>query len=312
MIRSAIVVVGACNFDIYATSVMPLIEADSNPGCVFTTPGGVGRNIAENLARLGCSISMLTALGQDAFGDAIFKNAAEAGLDLSKALVLPHASSSVYVCINKPDGDIAVAISDMDISQQITPGYLAEQVSVLEASELIVADANLSQETLCYLWHCFGSKLCADCVSTPKSEKLSSILEGLFCLKANRAEAEVLTGIAVESVTDAHKAAAELHRLGVRNVIVTLGENGALISNGADALHMPLMPGETRNTSGCGDAFFAGALYAMVQHEPLAQVLRSGLAMARICAASGGAVSPMLSDELLKDTIRTYQGGAWQ
>lgn len=312
MSKPIITVVGACNFDIYATSLETLIKADSNPGHVYTTPGGVGRNIAENLARLGCEVQMLTALGRDAFADAILKNAGEAGLGLSHALRLPHVSSSVYVCINKPDGDIAVAISDMGISQMITPDYLSGQSSVLEQAELIVADANLSQETLCYLWEHYSSKLCADCVSTPKSEKLLAVLDGLFCLKANRSEAHTLTGIPVKTIADAGNAATVLHQRGVRYAIITLGENGAFLSDGITALHMPLMPGETQNTSGCGDAFFAGALYAMLRNESLAQVLRSGLAMSRICAASVGAVSPILTAETLKMTIQTYQGGAWQ
>lgn len=312
MSKAALTVVGARNFDIYATPVNPLIEADSNPGHVFTTPGGVGRNIAENLARLGCDVQMLTALGEDAFGDAIAKNAADAGLDLSRALRLADLSSSVYVCINKADGDIAVAVSDMDISQQITPAYLAQNEDVFSASRMVVADANLSQDALLYLWQHYGEKLCVDCVSTPKSTKLMPVLNGLYCLKANRSEAQAITGIHVQTTTDAKAAAQEMHRLGIRYAIITLGADGALVSDGTAALQMPLMSGETLNTSGCGDAFFAGALYAMTRQEPLKDVLRSGLAMARICAASIKAVSPIVSSTILDSTIQTYQGGAWQ
>lgn len=307
-----IVVIGACNFDIYATSSAALINADSNPGQVFTTPGGVGRNIAENLARLGCKTKMLTALGQDTFADAIIRNAEKTGIDLSDALRLPHLSTSVYVCINKPDGDIEVAVSDMKICDEITADYFCGNAQHLNSADILVAETNLPLETLFELWKGYRAKLCIDCVSVAKSEKLRSVLNGLYCLKANRGEASAITGLPVTTEAEARLAAAKLHRLGVRYVIITLGEDGALLSDGTQMHSMPLMPGETRNTSGCGDAFFAGAIVALAQQREPKQILRSGLAMARLCAESGNAVSPVISRELLEETIQTYQGGLWQ
>ena len=100
--------------------------------------------------------------------------------------------------------------------------------------------------------------------------------------------------------------------MGIRWVIITLGELGAYVSNGNEAFAMPLMPGETNNTSGCGDAFFAGALTALAENQPICNVLRWGLAMARLCAASPSAVSPKVTRQALEDTLQYYQGGAWQ
>lgn len=308
----SMVVVGGCNFDIYATSHHPLRASDSNPGFVYTTPGGVGRNIAENLARLGSSVRMLTALGTDAFGDAIVKQADVIRLDLSRGLRLPHASTSVYVCINQNDGDIAVAVSDMDICNEINPAYLQTCSDVLDTAEIVVADANLTKESLTYLAENYSSKLCVDCVSGPKAEKLLPLLENLYCIKANRSEAEIISGIPVKDAADAALAAQKLHSMGIRWVIITLGELGAYVSNGSEAFAMPLMPGETNNTSGCGDAFFAGALTALAENQPIRNVLRWGLAMARLCAASPSAVSPKVTRQALKETLQYYQGGAWQ
>jgi len=310
--HSNLVVVGGCNFDIYATPHQPLIDADSNPGHVYTTPGGVGRNIAENLARLGMSTAMLTALGTDAFGDAIVQQAEQIGLDLSNSLRLPHASTSVYVCINKHDGDIAVAVSDMDICNRIDPAYLQSRAAVLDAAELVIADANLSEEALQFLAAQYRQKLCVDCVSSPKAHKLLSLLSNLYCVKANRAEAGVISGVTVHNAEDAAKAAKTLHQQGIQVVIITLGEEGAYVSDANTACAMPLMPGKTVNTSGCGDAFFAGALAALAQKQSVSQTLRWGLAMARLCAASPSAVSSLVSRESLLDTLQIYQGGSWQ
>lgn len=307
-----IVVVGGCNFDIYATSAEKLLEADSNPGAVTTSAGGVGRNIAENLARLQHPTIMLSALGDDAFSDAIRKNAAETGLDLSHCLVLPHLSTSVYVCINKPDGDIALAVSDMGICDQITPGYLSACSQVLEEAVCVVADANLTGDALAYLAAHYGEKLFVDCVSATKVMKLSPILPHAYCLKANRSEASALSGVAIRTPEDAEKAAVVLHQAGVKLVIITLSENGAYLSNETSEAIMPLMPGETLNTSGCGDAFFAGLVAAHTSTTDVKELLRNGLAMARLCAASAGAVSSQITPQLLEQTLIRYQGGAWQ
>ncbi len=306
-----IVVVGGCNYDIYATSEKPLIAADSNPGAVTTSAGGVGRNIAENLARLQYPTTMLTALGTDAFADSILSNAQKVGLDLSRSLRLPHLSTSVYVCINQCDGDIALAVSDMGICDRIDPEYLSDCWDVLRDAAIIVADANLSKETLQYLHERYAKKLCIDCVSTPKSTKLASCLNGLLCIKANRAEAAEITGIPVLNAEDAHKAAQCLHQKGVQWVIITLGTEGAYVFNGTESRSMPLMNGETHNTSGCGDAFFAGAVSALSEGCTVSQLLRRGLAMARVCASANTAVSPALTPGLLEKTLHDYQGGKW-
>ncbi len=307
-----IVVVGGCNFDIYATSAGELLESDSNPGAVATSPGGVGRNIAENLARLQQPTVMLSALGDDAFAQAIRKNAAGCGLDLSRVLVLPHLSTSVYVCINKPDGDIAVAVSDMGICGQISPDYLCRCSDILEEAHCVVADTNLSKEALQHLADHYGSKLFADSVSATKVVKLSPILPHLYCLKANRSEVSALSGVKIRSLEDVHQAAEVLHRAGVKLVIVTLGEEGAYLSDGNTEAAMPMMQGETLNTSGCGDAFFAGVIAAFSHSSDIRCLLKNGLAMSRICAASDGAVSSRLSPQLLQEILIRYQGGAWQ
>ena len=68
-IRPAAVVVGGANMDIKARSAAPVVAATSNPGHVVRSPGGVGRNVAENLARLGTPTTLVAAVGADALGD---------------------------------------------------------------------------------------------------------------------------------------------------------------------------------------------------------------------------------------------------
>lgn len=118
-----VAVIGASNVDISATSLSPLVSGDSNPGKVEISFGGVGRNIAENLCRLGQSVSLITAYGEDPFGQMLRAQAQELGLDVSLSLRDERMSSSLYVCVNQPEGEMAVAVSDMEVCGGLSPDF---------------------------------------------------------------------------------------------------------------------------------------------------------------------------------------------
>ena len=146
--QNQIAVVGGCNIDISATSYTFLIEADSNPGYVKTTLGGVGRNIAENLLLLGYPVSMITPLSRDSFLSQILSHSVEIGLDLSQSVYFDDVPNSVYLCINHPNGDIALAVSCMEICEKLTPDVISTQMDFLNSCPYVVLDANLRRVPL--------------------------------------------------------------------------------------------------------------------------------------------------------------------
>ena len=119
------VVVGGVNVDICGRSFAPLVEADSNPGVVSTSLGGVGRNIAHNMSLMGLDVRLLTAFGDDPNGHRVSASCSELGIDASHALRLPGAATSTYLYLTGPDGEMALAVSDMEICRRITPEYLS-------------------------------------------------------------------------------------------------------------------------------------------------------------------------------------------
>ena len=215
--QNQIAVVGGCNIDISATSYTFLIEADSNPGYVKTTLGGVGRNIAENLLLLGYPVSMITPLSRDSFLSQILSHSVEIGLDLSHSVYFDDVPNSVYLCINHPNGDIALAVSCMEICEigfanclvyckKLTPDVISTQMDFLNSCPYVVLDANLRADTLAYIAEHCHSALCADAVSVKKAECLRPILHRLTFLKVNRAEAEILVGFPVNDFDSVSKA----------------------------------------------------------------------------------------------------------
>ena len=179
------VVVGGVNVDIGGRSFAPLVSADSNPGRVTISLGGVGRNIAHNLCLMGVDVRLLTAYGDDVYGEKVSASCSETGIDITHALRVKGGTTSTYLFISGPDGDMAMALSDMAICDQITPGYLSSNLTVLQNAQVIVCDTNIPQESLIFLAENAKVPIFCDPVSTAKAEKLLPILSRIHTLKPN-------------------------------------------------------------------------------------------------------------------------------
>ncbi len=107
-----VLVLGGANMDISGSTTQPLVLSDSNPGRIRCAPGGVARNVAENLARLGNTARLLTAVGDDLYGRSLLDATRNAGVDVSSSWVLAGEATSTYLSLHGPDGDMAVAVND--------------------------------------------------------------------------------------------------------------------------------------------------------------------------------------------------------
>ncbi len=294
------VVVGGVNMDIGARSFGPLVPADSNPGTVRISLGGVGRNIAHNLALLGTRVQLLTAYGSDLYGERVAASCSELGIDLSHALRVPGEATSTYVYLADPQGEMALAVSDMAICQRITPAYLASQLPLLQNAQVVAADANLSAEALEYLADNCTAPLFVDPVSTVKAEKLRHILPKIHTLKPNRLEAELLSGVPIRTAEDVAKAADRLTEMGVHRLFISLGAQGVYAAMDTQRVRLPNLPGRLVNTTGCGDAFMAALVWAYLEGMDLHDTALAGLAAGAIAMEAAETINPAMSASALK------------
>jgi pseudouridine kinase len=132
-----VVVVGGANVDIKAHSTAALVGATSNPGTVVRTPGGVGRNVAENLARLGTRVALVSTVGSDPDGDWLLKETAAAGVDVTP--VLRGGRTGRYVAVLDADGELVAGVSDMTATDALGPEVLDHDL--LRSAGLVVVDA---------------------------------------------------------------------------------------------------------------------------------------------------------------------------
>ena len=290
-------VIGGVNMDISGTPAGKLRAGDSNPGRVVLAPGGVGRNIAENLRRMGRRVSLVTILGQDPYADVIREHCRNVGIDMSFSFSDPLGHTSTYLCVNEQNGDLHTAVADMAICDQLTPGRLEPILPLLNRGSFLIVDANLPEETLAWIAGKVTVPVAADPVSVAKASRLRPLLPKLTFLKPNLQEAEILTGLSAEGSGSLSRLADALHGLGVSRVFLSLGARGVWADDGKEGALLSCFPGPIVNTTGCGDAFVAAAADACIRGMGTMDCARRGLAAAAICAEDPAAVSPAMSAE---------------
>lgn len=256
---NAAVVFGGINMDIWGRPAAPLVQKDSNPGAVTMRPGGVGRNIAHDLRLLGLEVSLVAPIGGDVYAAAVVDSCQALGIDLSMAPVFKDMRSSTYLYITDENGDMELAVSDMELCSALTPELVAPILPRLQAGAVVV-DANLPPETIAYICNHCPIPVYADPVSTGKAMKLQPVLHRLAAIKPNALEAECLTG-----ESDPERAALALVDRGVQRVFISLGAQGMIAADKKELLRLPGLATQVVNSTGAGDAATAAIVLAGIR-----------------------------------------------
>ena len=272
-----ITVFGGANMDILGMPAEKLLLRDSNIGHVTLRPGGVGRNIAEQLVRLGCKCTLLTAFGTDSLADALCASCARLGIDISHALTA-QGNTCVYLCLHDETGDMLAAINDMALTDLLTPEYAEKHMVRINASALCVLDANPPAETVRYVAEHAKTPVLLDPVSCAKLNKARDCLPYLAAIKPNILEARALTG-----EKDAADCAKALVRAGVRRAFVSLGAEGLCCADSEICRVLPVMHASAAAKTGAGDAMCAGIAVAMANGESTVKCAEFGLRCAAGC-----------------------------
>lgn len=297
--ETLISVIGGANVDLSATLHDAFIAADSNPGHIDVGYGGVARNIAHNLALLGARTQLMTIFGGDLFGGLLHDHCKQQGIDVHLSERDTALRSGIYLCINNHGGEMIAAVADTEAIRAITPEWLANRIGEINASDYIVADTNISEDAIHWLMDNVTAPLFIDGVSSTKAHRVVNALKRaklpfLHTLKLNLKEA-----LAVTNTTTYAEAAQQLLDMGVAHVYITLGADGVYCRNAAQEWLFPILPGDVVNTTGAGDAFLAGVIYAYIKGIDFPQTAQYGLMAARATLMSPKAVNPDIANILL-------------
>lgn len=302
------VVIGASNLDIKGHTASYHVAKTSNPGIVSTTAGGVGRNIAENLARMGSEAILLSAVGNDMYGRQILDITGKAGVNLEHIIISQEQRTGIFLALLDHYGDLVSAISDLDIIKILTPEYINQNIDILESSAFVILDADVPTRTLQFcLRKCREKNIpaCVEPISVAKAKQIIPYLDQISMVTPNREEAEVLAGFPLRSGADIRRAGEVLLDKGIKYVIITLGPEGALIAsldeNGQKQIEfLPSISTVVTDTVGAGDALTSGTICGLMSGLSFKKSVERGILCATLTLQTNKAVNPELSLERLE------------
>ena len=299
--QTFVAAIGGAAMDVHGRPIGSLERGDSNPGRVNTSAGGVARNIAENLCRLGIDCRLLTALGRDQHGEALLKLSRDAGIDMQFALQTDEHATPTYLSILDAHGDLDVAISDLSALRIVDVPYLQQHARMLERASALVLDTNLDTASLEFLCGHFAQiPIFVDPVSAAKATKIRPHLSAVHTITPSLTEAQEISGIAARGERRLSSIGRWFLDCGVKRVFITLGKRGVFFATkNGDGTMRAIEPTNDGNTNGAGDAFSAALVAAWLRRWPLPKATTFALAAARHTLSDTATVSPGLNTERL-------------
>jgi len=302
----SVVVIGASSFDVVSRIQDTLQRGTSNPSVIHASFGGVARNVAENLARLGMKPILLSVVGKDQIGDDLINHTKKTRVIVNSIHRSEKMPTGMYVGIIDPNGKKEIAFDDVRILEELTVDYIAYHEDALSKADLIFIDANLSPAVMDLVFSIAKRKkvpVFADPTSAVLAQKLIPYLRSIDTLVPNALEAEKLIGSVFPrgDQEEALKCARALVSLGVRNAFVSMAEFGLCYANSETSGHYPAIKTNIVDPTGAGDAMTAAILYSKLNEIPIDDAARLGVSAATVTLKHVGSVFPNLSIELLYD-----------
>ncbi|HML38339.1 MAG TPA: carbohydrate kinase family protein [Bacillota bacterium] len=293
---SEVSIIGGITADIEGTPYKQLIQGDSNPGKISMSYGGVGRNIAENLARMGARVNFISAAGDDFAGRGAVRELSDIGVNVENIRLLPEENTAVYMSILNLMGDMELALCNMDILERISIDFIDSAYESIKHSEIIGIDTNLTEETLDYATRKLKDiPIFLDPVSVAKAERARKVVGRFHTIKPNRMEAEILSGLSILNSEELEEAGRWFLAQGVKRVFITLGPGGVFYCDEKDSGIIRPQPREIVSATGAGDAFSAAILYSHLKGFDLKKTAEAGMAAASVAMGSKAAVNREIS-----------------
>lgn len=298
------VVIGGSNLDVKARSSAKATAGTSNPGHGSMAPGGVGRNIAENIARLGNRVHLISVVGRDPQGSNLLDHTAAAGVRIEH-VARTDRPTGTYTAILDADGELLVAIADMDATADLSPDVLLAARDVIAAAGIVVLDGNLRRDTFeCALDLADGVRVIFEPVSVPKALALKDVIDQrVYAITPSRDELAALSGLPTRTDRQLRSASRAMHDRGIELVWTTLGDRGSLLSTQDEIIEIPAFPTSVEDVTGAGDSMLGAFCHVLLDGGTAQEAARFGHAAAALTVSSPHTVRPDLSVRLILSAL---------
>lgn len=286
-----VAVIGGVGVDLHVTPVAEGFDArTSTPSHVELTAGGVGRNIAADLAILGVPVRLFGATGDDPLSDYAVKKSQAAGVDIEAVLRLKNTQGGIYIAFLDRQGELEVAAADLSVIESLGVDYIEAHREAIAGAALAITETNLSQAALqqiVNITEAAGVPLIIDPVSSRKAERLQGLSGRVFAVTPNEEE---LPYCGISPGPDAPS-----QGLRPRHTILTRGKRGLRWTDHetGSVREIAAVEAEQVDETGAGDAFIAGLAGALFRGEGMEKALEEGArTAARVVASRSSTLEP--------------------
>jgi ribokinase len=251
-----ITIIGSSNTDMVIKSGhLPAPGETVLGGDFFMNPGGKGANQAVAAARLGGEVHFVCKVGKDVFGETALQQFKQDGIHTRFVTQDPLAPSGVALINVDAKGENCITVAS-GANNCLSKGDIDAASEIFEAGDFVLTQLETPLETVVYAAKIAAKKgLKVVLNPAPAAELPAELFAHLYAITPNETEAEFLTGIPVNDLLSAEKAANILLHKGVQHVIITLGAEGALYKTAYETEHIPVAKVEAKDTTAAGDCF---------------------------------------------------------
>lgn len=279
---------GTTFLDIKGFSFNAYDPVGRNVGSVKFVHGGVGRNVAENLGVLGCSVIFGSTIDDNAMGREIVARLAANRIDTSYIKRAPSEGMGMFMAMLDPAGELVGSISRMPDLRLFEAMIDERGEEMIGKASHVALEIDLNAAIAKKIVN-FAKALGKPVYGIPGNLEVvrahKSLLADMACFICNDVEAVKLFDADVDQY-DAAQMKAELVRFmekfSMRSMVVTLGERGAIYccKGMREAVHQAVVPVKMVDSTGAGDAFFSGVITGLVRGDALGDAVRFGARVA--------------------------------
>ena len=257
-------------------------------------PGGKGCNQAIAIARLGGNTNFISKIGKDAYGELALKTLEKNKISTKNIIQDGNQQTGVAgILVDQNTGKNAINVivgapSSLRISE------IEKQINLIKRSKIFLTQLEVPKDVTL---HCLKTAKENGCITilnpAPASEISKEFYNNIDFFTPNETEAEFYTGIKITNDQEAKQAAEKLLNLGIKKVIITLGEKGLFYSDGKEEISLKANAVKAIDTTGAGDAFNGGLAFGLSKEKPIKECLELANKVAGISTTKLGAGDAM-------------------
>lgn len=290
IIPKKLLVVGSSNTDmVIKTDHLPKPGETVLGGTFFMNPGGKGANQAVAAARLGIAVTFICKTGNDIFGHQANQLLEDEGIDTSYIFSDIRTPSGVALITVDAKAENCIVVAS-GANANLQPADLKKAEEALDSSDIVLMQLEIPIETVEYVAALVSAKAKKVILNPAPAYPLSkALLSNLYLITPNETEAEMLSGVKIYDLLTAKDAAIEICRLGVKNVVITLGSKGALVYGDGKFDVVEAFKVEAVDTTAAGDVFNGALCAALLEGQTLVDAVRFACKAASISVTRNGA-----------------------